>query len=218
MGILGAGMLLAGCLQREEGGGAVVIAEEQKQAEWVSLMPEEGAGDWETALFGGEGEIAWEEGMVKMTRGVELTGVRWEGDLPESPYEIRLEARKTLGDDFFCGLTVPVRGKDGCVTLIVGGWGGGTVGISSIDTMDASENGTTTFHRFERDQWYRIRMEVRENHLKAWIDDEEVVSVDTTGREIGLKEGMIDLCAPLGLASFQTDVEMRGVEWRKLGE
>ncbi len=213
-------MVVQGCLPPEEEVVEVSVqtAEEpEEKVEWNSLVPEEGDGDWAVAQFGGEGEAGWKDGVMSMRRGVELTGMRWDGDLPTGPYEIRLEARKTLGDDFFCGLTVPVRGEEVCVTLIVGGWGGGTVGISSIDGMDASEgNGTTTFRNFERDQWYAIRMEVRENHLKAWIDDEEILSEDTTGRRIGLKAGMIDLCAPLGVASFQTDVELRGLEWRKL--
>lgn len=44
--------------------------------------------------------------------------------------------------EFFCGLTVPVRTGTECVSLIVGGWGGSLVGISSIDGLDASETST----------------------------------------------------------------------------
>jgi hypothetical protein len=221
IGILG--LVAAGCQREDEalaeaaagkGVGSIELTPEQEQ--WISLVPERGNGEWASVDFGGEGEAAWEDGTLKITRGVELTGLRWDGALPEAPYEIRLEARKLLGDDFFCGLTVPVRGKDGCVTFIVGGWGGATVGISSIDGLDASENDTTSYHKFEREKWYRIRMVVRENALQAWLDDEQVVSVDTTGREIGLRPGLIDLVSPLGVATFQTDVEMRGIEWRKL--
>jgi hypothetical protein len=216
MGILGLG--LVGCEQKKESAEVPVPVEVPVvEGPWISLVPEEGNGDWVAAAFGGEGETVWEGGTLRIIRGVDLTGMRWEGALPESPYEIRLEARKMLGDDFFCGLTVPVRGEEGCVTLIVGGWGGATVGISSIDGMDASqENGTTSYHKFEKEQWYGIRMVIRENHLEAWIDAEQVVSVDTTGREIGLREGMIELVSPLGVAGYQTDVEMRGLEWRKL--
>ena len=36
-------------------------------------------------------------------------------------YELRLEAKRVEGGDFFCGLTFPV-GKEYC-TLILGGWG-----------------------------------------------------------------------------------------------
>lgn len=226
MAILAAGLVL-GCQQREEAmseelelakEAAVAAAggEAEEAVGWVSLVPKAGDGKWVAADFGGEGEVAWKEGTLIMTRGVDLTGMRWEGALPVSPYEIRLEARKMLGDDFFCGLTVPVRGKEGCVTLIVGGWGGATVGISSIEGMDASENETTSYEKFEKDRWYAIRMVVREDKLEAWIDDKQVVSVETAGREIGLRPGLIELVSPLGVASYQTDAEVRGLEWRPL--
>ena len=58
-----------------------------------------------------------------------------------SDYEVTLEAMRVDGNDFFCGMTFPA-GKDPC-TLIVGGWGGTVVGLSSINGMDASENETT---------------------------------------------------------------------------
>ena len=204
-------LLMVGCGREEE-----VELPLPQANEWISMVPEKGNGQWVSVDFGGEGEVAWKEGVLGMTQGVDLTGMRWDGDLPESPYEIRLEARKTLGDDFFCGLTVPVRGEKGCVTLIVGGWGGAIVGISSIDGLDASENETTNFLKFEQDRWYAIRLEVREDHLTAWIDDEKVVDVDTQGREIALRPGLIEEAAPLGIASFQTNAEVRGLEWRKL--
>ena len=59
------------------------------------------------------------------------TGIRSTAVIPKSNYEIRLEAKRTDGNDFFCGLTFPVQ--EGFATLIVGGWGGGVTGISNID-------------------------------------------------------------------------------------
>ena len=136
--------------------------------------------------------------------------------MPQLPYEIELEARKTLGEDFFCGLTVPVGGVGDCVTLIVGGWGGEVVGISSIDELDASENETSTSREFEKDRWYRIRMVVRAGRLAAWVDGEPVVDVATEGRKLGLRAGGIEESAPLGVSSFQTTTELRGIRWRSL--
>ena len=189
-----------------------------KEEAWRSLVPTEGNGNWVTVDFGGEGDTAWKDGVLSMTQGADLTGMRWEGELPTAPYEIRLEARKTLGDDFLCGLTVPTRDKDTCVTFIAGGWGGMTVGVSSLDGLDASENETTSFHKFDQDRWYSFRLEVGTEFLAGWIDDEEIFRVDTTGRELGLRPGSIDLCAPLGVASFQVDAQLRKLEWRPLAK
>jgi hypothetical protein len=192
--------------------------DEEKGEKWVSLVPEKGMGSWKGLNFGGEGESTWKKGVLKIEEGAELTGVVWEGKLPEAPYEIELEARRTSGVDFFCGLTFPVRDKKTCVTFIVGGWGGGLVGISSIDGMDASENETAAPRAFKDDQWYAIRVEVRKDSLKAWIDKEELVNVNTKDRKLGMRFGDIEKCAPLGLATWQTTGELRKLRWRKLAK
>jgi len=42
--------------------------------------------------------------------------------------------------------------------------------------------------------------------------------VGIKGREIGLRTGSIELCAPFGLAAFQTEAEFTGLEWRSLAD
>ncbi len=215
--VLLAGMMMAGADKSEgvdgkEDGG--------KEAKWISLAPsKEGMGSWKALNFGGEGETVWKDGTLAISEGAELTGgVFSGGNLPEAPYEIEVEARRTSGVDFFCGLTLPVRDAKTCVTFICGGWGGGVVGFSSIDGMDASENETASYQAFKDKQWYKIRLEVRKESLKAWIGKKELVDVNTKGRKLGLRFGDIEKCAPLGLATWQTTAELRGLRWRKLAE
>lgn len=212
-----AGILVSGALSAAAAPEAKEATKaEANAAEWVSLVPEEGMGKWKGLNFGGEGLTTWKDGVLTIEEGAELTGVVWSGAVPEAPYQLELEARRTSGVDFFCGLTFPVRDKETCVTLIVGGWGGGVVGISSIDGMDASENETAGFRAFKDDQWYKVRLEVRKNSLQAWIDGVEVVNVDTTNRKLGLRFGDIDKCVPLGLATWQTTAELKNLRWRPL--
>ena len=213
--VLLAGMMMAGAdkskgVDGKEAGG--------KEAKWISLAPaKEGMGSWKALNFGGEGETVWKGGTLAIAEGAELTGVVFSGgNLPEAPYEIEVEARRTSGVDFFCGLTLPVRDAKTCVTFICGGWGGGVVGFSSIDGMDASENETASYQAFKDKQWYKIRLEVRKESLKAWVDKKELVDVNTKGRKLGLRFGDIEKCAPLGLATWQTTAELRGLRWRKL--
>ncbi|NIP96384.1 MAG: DUF1080 domain-containing protein, partial [Akkermansiaceae bacterium] len=73
------------------------------------------------------------------------------------------------------------------------------------------------YRAFKDDQWYAIRLEVRKDSLKAWIDKQEIVSVDTRNRKLGLRFGDIEKCAPLGLSTWQTTAELRKLRWRKLG-
>jgi len=185
-----------------------------RELRWI--VPQEA--DWNEIQFGGEGSAQWSNGLLHLEAGVELTGTQFSGDLPEMPYELELDARKVAGSDFFCGFTFPVSSKDECLTFIIGGWGGGTVGISSIDGMDASENETTTYGNFEDGRWYAVRVVVEKGKLSAFIDGKQVVNVATEGRKLGLRPGVIEYCAPMGIAAWQTESEVKNLRWRSLAD
>jgi len=128
-------------------------------------------------------------------------------------YEIQLETRRTEGLDFFCGLTFPVSKSH--VSFILGGWGGGVVGISSIDGLDASENQTTYYRNFENGTWYTVRARVDSHQIRCWIDDKEAVAQTRHGHDFDIRYEM-DLCTPLGLAAYQCQAEFRNLKIRKL--
>lgn len=179
----------------------------------ISLFDGKTLGKWKPVQFGGEGETIAIDGHLLIGMGAALSGVVWDGDPPATTnYEIEFEAMKITGDDFMVGLTVPV-GEKHC-TWVCGGWGGGVVGVSSIDGLDASENETATVEYFEPKQWYKFKMRVEPDYLSCWIDDKQVVDVNIKDREIGMRPGDIELCIPLGLATFQTRVEYRNIVWR----
>ncbi len=117
------------------------------------------------------------------------------------------------GSDFFCGLTFPV-GENPC-SLIVGGWGGGVVGLSSLDGEDAAHNETTRYLNFEKGRWYRIRLRVASAAIQAWIDDDKVVDVTTTGRTISIRSE-VELSRPLGFATWSTTGALRNIWMRPL--
>ncbi len=169
---------------------------------------------WMATGFSGAGDVAVENGAIVLEPGNDLTGVNYRGETPKTNYEVELEAKRVEGSDFFCGLTVPV-GDSHC-TLVVGGWGGALVGISSIDGEDASENSTTQTMRFESGKWYRIRLRVTPGKLAAWIGDEQVVNVDISGSKVTLRHGEIELSAPFGIAAYRTRAALRGIKIRKL--
>lgn len=166
---------------------------------------------WAMTDFAGHGEVRVEKGVMVLEQGY-MTGVHWTNDLPKTNYEISLEAKKVSGTDFFCGLTFPIANTN--VSLIVGGWGGGVVGISSIDGYDASENETTRFMSLPKDRWFAIKVRVTPGKLEAWIDQEQVVDVKTEGRKLGLRSGPIENSVPLGIASFETTAHIRNVVLR----
>ncbi len=188
-------------------------------AAWVSLFDGRSLGPWVRTDFSGGGEVRVETDVrgapaIVVEPGATLSGITYTGELPREPYEVGLEFVKLDGSDFACGLTFPVG--DSHATLVLGGWGGGTVGISSIDGMDASENETTTWLEFEAGRWYSVRMRVTATRLEAWLDGKQIVNVNISGRRISLRHGEISRSRPLGIASFQTRAAYRNIRMRRL--
>jgi hypothetical protein len=144
-----------------------------------------------------------------------MSGITWTGDFPKMDYEIRMDAMRAGGSDFFCGLTFPVN--DSFASLILGGWGGTVCGISCLDGEDAANNETTTSILFKNNTWYSVRLRVTENKLEAWLDNEQIVDADTKDRTIDVRIE-VEESRPLGLATFQTTATLRNVSWRKLTE
>lgn len=180
---------------------------------WQSLFVGQTLRGWEVTRFGGEGEVRVEDGRIVLQWGNDLTGITWAGDFPRVDYEVELEGMRLQGNDFFCGMTFPV--KDSHCSLIVGGWAGTVVGLSSIDGLDASENETRRFFPLEDDRWYRIRVRVTEERIRAWIDEEQVVDLSTTGRRIGIRPE-VRLSRPFGIASWRTTAALRNLRVRLL--
>lgn len=169
-------------------------------------------GSWTGTEGGG---VTEENGVLHMAFGEMLTAAKWTGVVPEAPFELEYEARRVDGSDFFGAVTFPAR-KDEFVTFVLGGWGGGLVGISSIDHMDASENETGTNMKFETGKWYRIRLLVTAVKIEAWIDDQKVVDVSIEGKTLSLRPGPITACMPFGFGTWQSTGEVRGARWRKI--
>ena len=188
--------------------------------------PDPQATRWE--LFTGEDVLRWRpsgieregasvlaDGELCQAAGAPMTGIAfmdWTAlGLPVADYAIEFEALREEGQDFFGTVTFPVRGTDTCASLVLGGWGGALVGISCIDGYDASENPTRGEQEIENGKWYRIRLEVRPDEIKAWMDKRLVVNINIAGRKIGLRAGDIEKCAPFGFATYATKGRVRGL-------
>ena len=179
---------------------------------WKSMFDGKTVVGWRETQFAGRGEVQCERGLLILNTGDPFTGIGYTNEFPVMDYEVAFDAMRMSGSDFFCGLTVPV-GTNFC-SLIVGGWGGSLVGISSLDRMDASENETTRYKSFDLRRWYRIRLRITERRIEAWIDQEKVVNVDTTERHISLRPGDIELSKPFGICSWQTSSALREIKMR----
>ncbi len=202
-------LLLAASIER-----CSVGAQKADPDGWKSLFDGKSLKGWKSTNFGGEADVTVEDGAIVMDRGSNMTGITYDrDDFPKTNYEVTFEGKRLKGIDFFCTTTFPV-GNDHC-SLVVGGWAGVVVGLSSIDGKDASENETRKNLGFDNDKWYRVRIRVTPEHIRAWIDKDQVVDLATKGRKISIRPEC-DLSRPFGICTWSTVGAVRDIRVRIL--
>ena len=190
----------------------------------ISQTPPNPAGDplfdgktltnWQPSKFYGQGPVTVENGDIILAAGKDLTGITWSGSaLPTTNYELTLQARRLEGRDFFAGVTFPV-GASFC-SLILGGWGGSIVGLSSINGIDASENTTSQSIDFELQKWYDVRIRVTPEKIDSWLDGKHIIEQDLKGNQISVRIE-VEPSQPLGIASWRTKAGIRQIRLRRL--
>jgi hypothetical protein len=192
----------------------LLTAQGADSAAWRPIFDGKSLANWRPSDFFGAGKISIENQAITLGFGA-LTGITWAAPalpFPAANYELRLEAARVKGSDFFAGITFPVR--DSFCTWIVGGWGGDVVGLSSIDGLDAAHNETSFSRKFDLGAWYTLRLRVTSARITAWIDDDLAFDLPIANRSIGLREGEIEYSVPFGIASYATVARIRKIEWR----
>lgn len=170
--------------------------------------------NWKPSAFVGQGKVTVENGEIVLASGKDLTGITWSGPtLPTTNYELALEARRMEGRDFFAGITFPVDGS--FCSLILGGWGGNVVGLSSLNDMDASENSTSQSREFEMNRWYRVRIRVTPAKIESWLDDRQIIDQELKGNKVDTRIE-VDPSKPLGIATWRTKGGLRNIRLRRL--
>jgi hypothetical protein len=170
--------------------------------------------NWKIVDFAGGGDATVEDGAIVIGAGQPMSGIVWTGgELPKVNYELTFEARRVDGSDFFVGLTFQV--KDAPCTLILGGWGGGLTGFSSIDGQDAAENETTSFMQVEKGRWYKVRLRVTEARIDAFVDDKRIGGFDYRDRKLSIRIE-VERTKPLGFSTFQTVGAIKDLKLREL--
>ncbi len=179
--------------------------------EYYSLFDGQDLGEWAITEFDSPGSVMVDNGTIILENGIGATGITWTGDLPRINYEFTLNAMRVEGNDFFCGVTFPV--EDAYCTFVVGGWGGGVYGLSSIDGLDAANNFTGQYMDFEENRWYEIRVRVTEESIEAWIDGRRRVSVDTQWYSFGIRPE-VARSRPFGICSWFTTAALKNIRMK----
>ena len=192
----------------------MVSAQGTRPTDWQSLFDGKTLGNWQASKFGGDGSVKVENGEIALETGKPFTGITWAGpELPKTNYELTLQARRVEGRDFFAGVTFPVG--DSFCSLILGGWGGTVMGLSSINSEDASQNQTSQSMEFELGRWYNARIRVTDAAIEVWLDDRQIIKQELKGNKVSIRMEM-DPSVPLGVASWRTKAALRDLRLRHL--
>ena len=186
---------------------------EKEKSDTTLLFNGKSLDGWEITNFGPQGPVYISGDQIVLGIGEGCTGITWMKSFPVGGYEVNLDAKRISGNDFFCGITFPV-GKSFC-SLIVGGWAGTTVGLSSIDGKDASRNETKSIRNFDKDRWYHIRLDVTTEYIKSWIDNDKVVDFNIGTRKLSTRPE-VELSKPFGIASWNTTAPIRHIHMTRI--
>jgi hypothetical protein len=206
-------VFISGCSGEKKSSKNISSADPGHIRDTSQLFDGESLEGWEITNFGPQGPVYVSGHEIILGMGDGCTGITWKKAFPRSDYELSLDARKIAGNDFFCGITFPA-GKNFC-SLIIGGWGGATVGLSSIDGRDAAENETTTHHNFDKDKWYHIRLMVTDDFIKSWIDSIKVVDFSIGTKKLSIRPE-VALSRPFGIASWNTTAALKNIRVERI--
>ncbi|MGL4943261.1 MAG: 3-keto-disaccharide hydrolase [Thermoguttaceae bacterium] len=204
-----------------------------KSEVWKPLFDGETLDGWEVPVYGGDGEVTVKDKTIIIGAGASATGIRAKKFDAKTNYELRYEAMRPSYGDFFGTVTFPV--DDTFCSFVLGGWGGATIGLSSINGMDASENQTNGYHSFREKTWYAVRVRVTDDRIGVWLrtipsdtkpaekdsnkkdnyEEKQVVDLDRKDAKLSIRWEM-QAYRPLGFCTWCTTGHLRKIEFRKL--
>lgn len=170
---------------------------------------------WHVIDYEGHGLVSVADSCIVIGKGEYISGIRWTEDFPKSNYEVTLQANRVEGNDFFCGMTFPV--KESFVTLVLGGWGGSLCGLSCIDGYDAANNFTGKIFYFGTGAWWPVRLRVTDEKIEAWIKQDKIV--DFTIGNSGLSLRMeVESSVPFGITTYKTTGAIRDIKLHMISD
>lgn len=181
---------------------------------WVYMLDKEAHARWKPeGDFVEGGKPEFEDTVVTLTTGEPFSGAKWLGTFPKTDYEVRLEAKRTKGEDIMCGLLFPV-GKD-LLSFVMGGWGNTVIGCSSIDELNASENDTYYNMPLKNNIWYEVKLRITPKKIQAWIGKTQVINFEIDDHKISPYPGLEEY-APFGVFTWDSSSEIRNLRVMRL--
>ena len=183
------------------------------EVKWVSLFNGKDLTGWKVPQFGGEGEVTVENGEMRITMGAMISGICYAGEkpFPKENFEIEVEAKRTMGSDFFATITFPIG--DSYASFVTGGWGGNLFGVSCVNDQDASENQYMTLQSVKSNQWYKVRVRVSKDRVQCFFNDKMLADIPREGNRFRTRME-VDLSQPMGITNYCCESVIRSIRYR----
>jgi hypothetical protein len=170
---------------------------------------------WQVIDYEGHGAISTADSCIIIGKGEFISGIRWTEDFPKTNYEVTLYAKRVDGNDFFCGMTFPV--KESFLTLVLGGWGGSLCGLSCIDGYDAANNFTSKIFYFGTGAWWSVRLRVTDKKIEAWVAQDKIVDFTIGNSSLSLRLE-VESSVPFGITTYKTTGALRDIKLHMISE
>ena len=190
--------------------GSKPLADDDRWTPWQDLFDGKSLDGWQSATKDQGGKVTVGTGSIVLDAPHGYSRIVTTKPMPKINYELSIVAKR-IGGLNFCSTDFSVN-DTGC-TFIVGGYGDDTVGLGMVDGLPAKENETTRHVRFENDRWYTIRLQVTDDRIRGWIDNEAIVDLRTSSRKLLPCEPKR---IPLGIYAWQGKAVIRSIRLRQL--
>lgn len=178
------------------------------EPKWESLLP---VIDTEKDAVAGEWHKNSDSLSVSAANGGRLS-------LPVAPrgeYDVRIDFTRKTGQNSV-GVVVVHGGRQ--VAFEVDAWGMNLAGFQNLDGQSIRENSTRRENmRLENNKRYSLIVEVRNDHLRALLDDREIAKHSTDGSDLSLSDlwTLPDRQQP-GLLAWNSETQFHSVDIRSV--
>jgi len=157
----------------------------------------------------------WTKSADSLTVAAASGARAWLPFAPQGEYDVRIQFTRRTGVHSIA-LFLP-HGK-GQVSLEVDAWGQHLAGLQNIDGKSIRENATRkTDITLRNGQRYTMTVEVRENEIRALLDDQVIVTHETDGGDLTVPDlWAMPHTSTLGIGAWESQTVFHSVEARML--
>ena len=194
-----------------------LLDEDPRWTPWRDLFDGKTLDGWRTpksgAFVNGKAEV--KDHCIALQAESDGAGIAATQPVPAVGYEVTADATRSGGRGDFCTLVFPIAGQQ-CVLYVGGGDDeGNAFGLGYVDGSRFADDELTRRVEYERGRYYRIRLRVMPDTVRAWLDGREMLDLATAGRRLEVGTYVPEL-VPFGVYAWNSQALIRSIRMREL--